>query len=61
VARPHYLCNAEHVSPSLLAALELKFHQLNQWLVKKLRSCVMEVELSLKRSVSVHGKRDSKL
>lgn len=47
--KPHYLCNAEHVYPSLLATLELKFQELNQWMVKKLRSLVLEADLTLKK------------
>ena len=59
MARPHYLCNAEHVYPSLLAALEVKCHELSQWMVRKLRTLVLEAELSLKRGVAT-GKRDGK-
>ncbi len=59
IAKPHYLCNAEHVYPSLLAELELGFRELNQWMVRKLRDLVLEAELVLQRGVAGDRKEDS--
>ncbi len=59
MARPHYLCNTEQVYPSLLASLELKFQELSQWTVRKLRTLVLEAELALKRDVG-GGRRDGR-
>lgn len=61
MAKPHYLCNAEHAHPSLLAELELKFQDLNKWMVKKLRILVHEAELALRQSsVGASGKENGK-
>lgn len=40
--KPHYLCNVEHVYPILRTRLELKFQELNEFLIKKLRGVLWE-------------------
>lgn len=59
MAKPHYLCNAEHAYPSLLAELELKFRELNQWMVRKLRALVCEAELALTKKGVVSGRKEN--
>ncbi len=44
IAKPHYLCNVEGVHPLLRADLELKVHELNDFVIKKLRSLLYEAK-----------------
>ena len=58
LTRPHYLCNVEHVPPSLQTQVELVFHEVNKWVISRLRSSIWDTEMALKQANSSINKRD---
>lgn len=58
LTRPHYMCNVEHIPPSLQTQVELVFHEINQWVINRLRSSIWDTELALKQAASTIKKRD---
>ena len=58
MAKPHYLSGVENIPPTLQTQLELEFQEMEQWVVKKLRTYIVEAEQALKQANIPSGKQE---
>ena len=60
VTKCHYLSNVDHITPALRTLLELQFHKVERWVVRRLRSAIWEAEIAMKQANTarrMEGKR----
>ena len=58
MTKPHYSSGVENVPPTLHTQLELEFQDMEHWVIKKLRSSVVEAEQALKQANTSATKQD---